>query len=180
MSLNKIIADNYDALRKQAGKITRNKVAADDLLHTVLEAIMTSPAASELCERSPDKVPVYICQAMRISYFSQKSRYHLQQVRPGRMVQPTDEQIPEPEPCDISARVLNEQADIYISMLPEIDAMLIRMYVIPGFSYSHLSQVTGLKKSYLYNRVQGAIKQLQNHAQNKGVAKSGRREKENL
>lgn len=163
MVLNKVIREIYPDLRRSALRIARRADLADDLLHTVLEDLLRSPAAAQVAE---DKLPGYIYSAMRLSWVSPRSRYN----RERRMMQTVElsDNLPEPPASDLSARWMNESCDLVISRLPELDATLLRLYVMPDFNYDHLALVTGIEKPYLYWLVQQAVRKAKRHVKNQG------------
>ena len=163
--LNKNIQQLYPVWQKIARRITRDNVRADDLLHTVIESIMDNDTCRHL---PPDELNAYVIRCMEISFMSPRSRYHYLYRKPAELIDLVEYDLPEPEHPDLDQRAANETADAMLSKLPELDAMLMRMYVMPGFSYDHLSLATGIPKPYIYQRIKVSIRKLKHHAQNQG------------
>jgi DNA-directed RNA polymerase specialized sigma24 family protein len=57
-------------------------------------------------------------------------------------------------------KITSEQLDIYISRLPFLEREVFYLYALNDFSYSELSNATGIPKSALYNAVKSAVNEL--------------------
>ena len=172
MNLNKEVETRYKEWRAIARSLTRDSVAADDLLHSTLESFLPSPVALRLAEQGGDAVFLYVIRCMRIAWISPRSRYHYTYRKAARL---TDELTFDPPAPDagMATRCLNETCDAMVSRLPELEALLVRMYVMPDFDYDHLSIVTGIEKSYLYARINCAIDKLRKYAETQGITAEG-------
>jgi RNA polymerase sigma factor (sigma-70 family) len=167
--LNNHIERHYPVWRQIARRITRDNVRADDLLHTVIESIMGNDTCRQL---PPEELNAYVIRCMEISFMSPRSRYHYLYRKPAELIDLVEYDLPEPDQPDLDQRAQNETADSMLSKLPELDAMLMRMYVMPGFSYDHLSLATGIPKPYIYQRIKVSIRKLKLHAENQGQSRN--------
>jgi RNA polymerase sigma factor (sigma-70 family) len=163
MTLNKNVESLYKSWRQIAGQITRSSVKADDLLHTVIESLYQCRPCTDM---PASELNAYVIRCMKLSYISTRSRYHYLYRKPAELVTLTDQDLPEPDAPDQDQRAQNETADIMMSRLSELDSMLMRMYVMPGFSYEHLSLATGIPKEYIYQRIKISTRRLKQYAQN--------------
>jgi predicted DNA-binding protein (UPF0251 family) len=71
----------------------------------------------------------------------------------------------EPETPWIGARIDNEYVDAYISLMPELDAVVLRLYAMQDFKYDVVSKETGIPKRALYKLVENAIKKIRDNVQ---------------
>lgn len=69
----------------------------------------------------------------------------------------------EPEMPWLGSRIDNEYLDAYISLMPDIDAIMLRLYIMDDFSYQKVAEHTGIPIKYLYKRVEKAIKKIKNN-----------------
>lgn len=71
----------------------------------------------------------------------------------------------EPETPWIGARIDNEYLDAYIQLMPELDAVILRLYAMDDFKYDVVSKETGIPKRALYKMVENAVKKIRDNVQ---------------
>jgi len=60
----------------------------------------------------------------------------------------------------LGSRLDNEYLDSYIQLMPEREAILLRLYILDGFSYDDVSDATGIPKPKLYQYIHNAINKI--------------------
>jgi DNA-directed RNA polymerase specialized sigma24 family protein len=66
----------------------------------------------------------------------------------------------EPEEPWLGSRLDNEFLDAYIQLMPEREAILLRLYMLDEFDYKDLSDKTNIPIKRLYKYIQNALKKL--------------------
>lgn len=60
----------------------------------------------------------------------------------------------------LGSRLDNEYLDSYIHLMPEREAILLRLYILDGFSYDDVAAHTGIPKAKLYQYIHNAINKI--------------------
>lgn len=68
----------------------------------------------------------------------------------------------EPDEPWLGSRLDNELLDTYIQLMPERDAILLRLYMLDGFDYKDVSDKTRIPIKRLYKYISNALKKIRN------------------
>lgn len=157
--LNKEVDDNYYRWKRLCLGLTRDTVAADDLLHTVLARILQCTSIERVI--ADGKLRQYVDRALYLSWHSKTSDFHRQYRTPDR---PTDVNPPETTtPPDLGALINSENINAAILRLPEIDRILFQLYADASFSYEEVSIATGIPVGYLRERIHKTAKKIRRY-----------------
>lgn len=158
------ISRYYDAWKKKALGITRDKIKADDLLHTVITRLLDRPD-DEITQRACNgKLNAYVCRAMWLSWHSNTSDYHVLFRKYQSRVDDGDVDDQKSDDVFDGPRIDGEYLYSYILRMNEHDAILLRLYSQPDFSYQKLSHDTGIPVVYLYKAVNKALNRIRKNA----------------
>jgi len=158
------ISRYYDAWKKKAVGITRDKNKADDLLHTVIARLLDR-ADDEITQRACNgKLNAYVCRAMWLSYHSNTSDYHVLFRKYQQRIDAGDVDDQKSDDVFDGPRIDGEYLYSYILRMNEHDAILLRLYSQPDFSYHELSKHTGIPVMYLYKAVNNALNRIRKNA----------------
>jgi DNA-directed RNA polymerase specialized sigma24 family protein len=67
----------------------------------------------------------------------------------------------------MGSRLDNEYLDAYIQLMPQIDAVILRLYMLDDFSYQKVSDETGIPIKDLYKLVEQAINKIKRNVESK-------------
>ena len=147
--------------RRFARGLVKDNVNGDDLLQETLLKCM---------ENQPEKMHELVTNCNLFSYVNRclytmaidrSSRYGMKyrKFATGWDTYSTQHER-EPEQPWLGSRLDNEYLDAYIAMMPDLDAIMLRLYIMDDFSYKKVSEHTGIPVKYLYKRVEKAIKKI--------------------
>jgi len=130
----------------------------DDLLSETLLKILENQR--EKAERLADEgtLEFYVNRALFLMAIDRSSRYH---IKFSKFLRNWDENsvkhLEEPLAPWLGSRLNNEYVDAYISLMPQMDAVVLRLYALPDFSYKDASAKTGIPIKTLYKLVENAL-----------------------
>jgi len=152
---------HYKVWQKFASGLMRDKVKGDDLL---------SETMLKLLENQRDKIEELACDGGLFAYVNRSlylmaidksSRYGVKYRNYStRWATESIAHEMEREPTWLGSRIDNEYLDAYISMMPELDAVMLRIYMMNDFSYAKCSEETGIETKVLYKIVENAINKI--------------------
>lgn len=164
--LNSEIERLYPLWRRYARGLLGDSVRGDDCLaETLLKLIENQPEkAQELAEAN--KLEFYVNRCLYLMATDNSSRYHVKYTKFGRRWdQGSEKHLNEPVPVWLGARLDNEYLDAFISLMPELDAVILRLYMLDDFSYKEASKKTGIPVKDLYKLVENAINKIKKNVQ---------------
>jgi len=162
------VAKRYSHWRKMAIGLERDVVRGEDLLSETLLKIFDRHRDAALDVAKRGKLDEYVRRSMYLMKIGKYTKFAIKYKRFASMwsCEVSADNI-EPEVPFIGARLDNEYVDAYISMMPELDATVLRLYAMPDFKYDVVAAETGIPKLVLYKLVEKAIKKIRDNVQTK-------------
>ena len=150
--------------RRFARGLVKNTVNGDDLLQETLLKCMENQGAKMHQLAESGHLFTYVNRCLYTMAIDSSSRYGMKyrKFATGWDTFSTQHER-EPEQPWLGSRIDNEYLDAYISLMPDIDAIMLRLYIMDDFSYQKVSEHTGIPIKYLYKRVEKAIKKIRNN-----------------
>jgi len=151
----------YPTWRRYARGLVGSQAKGDDCLNeTLLKILENQPEkAAELA--TAGTLEFYVNRALFLMATDKSSRYHVKYTKFGlKWDCESSRHLGEPVPVWMGSRVDNEYLDAYISLMPELDATILRLYMFEDFSYKEASRVTGIPVKELYRLVEKAINKI--------------------
>lgn len=159
--LNEVVGNHYPQWQKYARGLVSNRSDAEDLLSEVLLEVLSNRrhTAERLAEEG--KLFWYINRALYLAARNTTSRYGIQYRKWASAWAEGDTQyMAELDEPWLGARLDNEYLDAYIATMPQLDAVILRLYALEGFKYEEVSMATGIPKRELYKLVEKAISKI--------------------
>jgi len=155
------VAEHLPTWIKFASTLTRNHTNAKDLVSETLLKILENQRdkAEELaCE---DKLISYVNRAIYLMAIDDSSRFGMKYMQFAQKWNENDNAFDiEPDEPWLGSRLDNEFLDAYIQLMPEREAILLRLYMLDEFDYKDLSDKTNIPIKRLYKYIQNALKKL--------------------
>lgn len=151
---------------KLAAGILKNKVAGEDLVAECLLKILEnqkSKAEELACE---GKLKYYVNRAIYLMAIEPRGRYAIKYKRyQQNWKHEIDVNRVEREEPWLGSRLDNEYLDAYIAMMPRIEAVALRLYMMKDFKYSDVSEKTGVPIKVLYKLVEQGINRIRKNVE---------------
>ena len=164
--LDNEVAKRYAHWRKLAIGLERDVVRGEDLLSETLLKIFDRHRDAALDVTRRGKLDEYVRRSMYLMKIGKYTKFAIKYKRFATMWScEVNTDVIEPEPPFIGARLDNEYIDAYISLMPELDAVILRLYAMPDFKYDNVAKETGIPKRTLYKLVESAIKKIRENVQ---------------
>lgn len=152
--------------RENAIRLERDVVRGEDLLSETLLKIFDKHRAQAEEVASRGKLYEYVNRSLYLMKIGKHTKYAQTYKRfAAQWSTEADVSNMEPEKAWIGARIDNEYVDAYISMMPELDAVVLRLYAMQDFKYDVVAKETGIPKKALYKLVENAIKKIRDNVQ---------------
>lgn len=158
--LNDMIAKHYSTWKSHAAGLLKSEDAGEELLSEVMYYLLDRHRDTLERLAAEDKLLWYVNRSIYNMATDKSSRYHQLHTRYQRMWDADIETIPERDAPWLGSRIDNEYLDAYISLMPEIDKTIIRIYMMADFDYKEVSQHTKIPVKTLYKLVENAINKL--------------------
>jgi RNA polymerase sigma factor (sigma-70 family) len=159
--LDSAVRDAMPAWHKFALSLVRNETNAKDLVSETLVKILENQRekAEELaCE---NRLMSYVHRAIYLMAIDDSSRYGMKYLQYSQRWSANDNAFEhEPEEAWLGSRLDNELLDAYIQLMPERDAILLRLYMLEDFDYRDVSEKTNIPIKKLYYYVSDAINKI--------------------
>jgi RNA polymerase sigma factor (sigma-70 family) len=155
------VQESMPAWRRFAYTLTRDETNAKDLVSETLLKILENQRdkAEELaCE---NRLLSYVHRAIYFMAIDDSSRYGMKYMQYADRWSDYDNafDFERDEPW-LGSRLDNELLDTYIQLMPERDAILLRLYMLDGFDYKDVSDKTNIPIKRLYKYISNAIKKI--------------------
>jgi DNA-directed RNA polymerase specialized sigma24 family protein len=139
----------------------RDSVKGDDLLSETMLKILENQS-EKLCQLASDgALFAYVNRSLYLMAIDKSSRYGVKyRSYESRWVADSNAHEKERDAPWLGSRLDNEYLDAYISMMPELDATMLRLYMMTDFSYQKCSVETGIEVKTLYKLVESAINKI--------------------
>lgn len=151
------IVKNYETWKSHAIGLTRSKVEGEELLHKVLESVMTSGNARIIaCEHErKGTLKYYVDRAIWLTFQTQR-------VRKKQHI--NIDEVREIRDDGINFDLAGEHFDVLINWLSEYERELLKMYITEGFQMKSAAQEMGICRKRLSNEIKKAAKKLFKYA----------------
>lgn len=162
---NCYIEKYYTAWLHFATRLMRDRVKGSDLLSETIIKILENQREKAHQLAHEDKLNAYVLRSIYWMAIDKSSRYHTKYTK--FIVHWSPEINVEQYEVDatwIGSRIDNEYLDSWIAMMPELDATILRIYMMQDFSYQDLSNRTGIPTKTLYKLVENALNKIKRNA----------------
>ena len=165
-SLDIELERHYPTWRKFARGLTRDAVRGDDLLsETILKILENQREKAEQLAKE-EKLFYYVNRALYLMHIDPSGRFGVKYGKFSRNWETLSEKnLEEPIAPWLGSRLDNEYLDAYIQLMPELDAVILRLYTFEDFSYKEASKATGIPVKQLYKLVENAIGKIKRNVQ---------------
>lgn len=164
--LELLVNTHYKQWREHAIGLERDRVRGEDLLSETLLKIFDKHRAQAEDVARRGKLFEYVNRSLYLMYIGKHTKYAQKYKRfASNWSTEVDVSNMEPETPWLGARIDNEYIDAYISMMPELDAVILRLYAMKDFKYETVSKETGIPVKALYKLVEKAIKKIRDNVQ---------------
>lgn len=155
------IEKHYKTWLRFASGLVKNNVNGQDLLSEVLLNVVSKQREKVERLACEQKLYWYVNRAIYLTARNSTSRYAIQYTRYSKhWNENSNRHNEEREEPWLGSRLDNEYLDAYISIMPQLDATILRLYMLDGFSYSEVSKRTGIPVKELYKLVENAINKI--------------------
>lgn len=171
--LEQLFNTHYAQWRSNAIRLERDTTRGEDLLSETLLKIFEKhrEQAEEVASRG--KLYEYVNRSIYLMKIGKHTKYHqLYKRYAAQWSTETNVANLEPETPWLGARLNNEYIDAYISLMPELDAVVLRLYAMDDFKYSTVAKETGIPTKTLYKLVENAITKIRNNVQTQRTSES--------
>jgi DNA-directed RNA polymerase specialized sigma24 family protein len=157
---------HFTTWRKFARGLTRDSVKGDDLLSETLLKILENQREKAESLALEGKLFYYVNRSLYLMFIDPSGRYGVKYGKFARNWEALSEKhMDEPLAPWIGSRLDNEYLDAYISLMPQLDATILRLYMFDDFSYKEASKVSGIPVKQLYKLVENAITKIKKNVQ---------------
>ncbi len=156
---------HYKTWLRFARGLVKNNVNGQDLLGEVLLNILSKQKAKAEQLACEEKLFWYVNKAIYLTARNSTSRYSIQYTRyANNWNENSNKHNEEREEVWLGSRLDNEYLDAYISLMPQLDAIVLRLYMLEDFDYNEVSERTGIPVKDLYKLVENAINKIRRNA----------------
>lgn len=159
------VETHYKTWLRFACGLVKNNVNGQDLLGEVLLNVLSKQRAKAEQLACEQKLFWYVNKAIYLTARNSTSRYSIQYKRYAQKWNESSNKHNEEraEPW-LGSRLDNEYLDAYIAIMPQLDAIVLRLYMLEDFDYSEVSKRTGIPVRELYKLVENAINKIRRNA----------------
>jgi DNA-directed RNA polymerase specialized sigma24 family protein len=139
----------------------RDRVKGDDLLSETMLKLFENQS-DKLCQLAHDGgLFAYVNRSLYLMAIDKSSRYGTKYRNyESRWMSDSRAYESERDAPWLGSRLDNEYLDAYIAMMPDLDATMLRLYMMTDFSYQRCSDETGIEVKTLYKLVEKAINKI--------------------
>jgi DNA-directed RNA polymerase specialized sigma24 family protein len=157
---------HYPTWRRFARGLTRDTVKGDDLLAETLLKILENQREKAEALADEGKLFYYVNRALYLMHIDPSGRFGVKYGKFSRNWETLSEKhLLEPVTPWLGSRLDNEYIDAYINLMPQLDAVVLRLYMLDDFSYKDASKATGIPVKQLYKLVENAITKIKKNVQ---------------
>ena len=157
---------HYPTWRKFARGLMRDPVKGDDLLSETLLKILENQRDKAEALAAEGKLFYYVNRSLYLMAIDPSGRFGVKYGKFARNWETlSDKHLDEPLTPWLGSRLDNEYLDAYINLMPQLDATILRLYMLEDFSYKEASKATGIPVKTLYKLVENAITKIKNNVQ---------------
>lgn len=162
--LDEAITQHYPLWAGYARSIVRDPVRAMDCVQETLLKILKNQKAKAEILACKGELKYYVCKAVYRMAIDNSSKYGIKYRRfdqnwnSDSTAYENERDLPW-----LGSRLDNEYLDSYIQLMPEREAILLRLYILDGFSYDTVSEATGIPKNKLYQYIHNAINKIRSN-----------------
>ena len=144
--------------RSHARGLMCDAVKGDDLLSETLLKILENQREKAESLAAEGTLEFYVNRSLFLMAIDRSSRYHIKFSKFSRLWdEHSARHLEEPLAPWLGSRLDNEYLDAYINLMPQMDAVILRLYALPDFSYKDASAKTGIPIKTLYKLVENAL-----------------------
>lgn len=157
---------HYPTWRRFARGLTRDAVRGDDLLAETILKILENQREKAEALAAEEKLFYYVNRALYLMHIDPSGRFGVKYGKFARNWETlSDKHLDEPLAPWLGSRLDNEYLDAYINLMPQLDATILRLYMLDDFSYKDASKATGIPVKQLYKLVENAITKIKKNVQ---------------
>jgi DNA-directed RNA polymerase specialized sigma24 family protein len=160
------LAANYPRWTKLARGLMRDRAKGDDLLAETLLKILENQRDKAEALAAEGKLSYYVDRSLYLMAIDPTSRFGVKYGKFSRgWSEFSEKHLDEPNAPWLGSRLDNEYIDAYINLMPQLDAVVLRLYILDDFSYKEASKATGIPIKTLYKLVENAINKIKRNVQ---------------
>ena len=164
------LALNYPRWIKLARGLMRDRAKGDDLLAETLLKIIENQREKAESLAAEGKLSYYVDRSLYLMAIDPTSRFGVKYGKFSRgWSEFSDKHLDEPLAPWLGSRLDNEYLDAYINLMPKLDAVILRLYILEDFSYRDASESTGIPIKVLYKLVENAINKIKKNVQSTAI-----------
>jgi len=161
--------------------LMKDRVKGEDLLSETLLKVLDNQREKAEVLACEEKLFWYVNKALWRGAINQSSSFAVKYTKYAK--QWSDMSTKHEEERDapwLGSRLDNEYLDAYIQLMPQIDAVVLRLYMMDDFSYQKVSDETGIPVKDLYKLVERAINKIKKNVESKCTKGSPRWKNDHL
>ena len=159
--LDSELKKHYNVWLRFATGLVKDNTNGKDLLSEVLLNVLSKQRDTVERLACEEKLFWYVNRAIYLTAKNSTSRYSIQYKRYAEnWNENSNRHNEEPDEVWLGSRLDNEYLDAYISLMPQLDAIILRLYMLDDFDYHEVSQHTGIPVRDLYKLVENAINKI--------------------
>jgi RNA polymerase sigma factor (sigma-70 family) len=163
--LEKELEKHYKTWLRFSRGLVKSDVNGQDLLGEVLLNVISKQRAKMEQLACEEKLFWYVNRALYLTARNSTSRYSIQYTRYAKQWnENSNKHNEEKDEVWLGSRLDNEYLDAYISIMPQLDAIVLRLYMLEDFDYKETSKQTGIPVKELYKLVENAINKIKRNA----------------
>ncbi len=163
MNISQAITKLYPVLVKNAKRYTCNH---DDLVQIVALRLFTHHATQGLIERN--ELTPYALIVMRNEVYYKYSEFN----RLSLSYEPlTEAHESITDDVWLGARLMNEQADVYLNRLPTFEREFIQLWLLSGKSPKKLAEEIGIDAEYTRHNLYKSINKIKKYVRKRGYTR---------
>lgn len=148
--------------------LMKDRIKGEDLLSETLLKVLDNQRHKAEVLACEEKLFWYVNKALWRGAINQSSSFAVKYTKYAK--QWSDMSTKHEEERDapwLGSRLDNEYLDAYIQLMPQIDAVVLRLYMMDDFSYQKVSDETGIPVKDLYKLVERAINKIKKNVESK-------------
>lgn len=160
------IEKNYPRWARLARGLMRDYSKGNDLLAETILKILENQKAKAEALAIDGKLSYYVDRSLYLMAIDPTSRFGVKYGKFSRnWSEFSEKHLDEPLMPWLGSRLDNEYLDAYINLMPQLDAVILRLYILDDFSYKEASEATGIPVKSLYKLVENAINKIKKNVQ---------------
>ena len=162
------LTQHMNTWRSYAIGLMKDRVKGEDLLSETLLKVLDNQREKAEHLACEEKLFWYVNKALWRGAINQSSSFAVKYTKYARnWADMSTKHEDERDAPWLGSRLDNEYLDAYIQLMPQIDAVVLRLYMMDDFSYHQVSKETDIPVKDLYKLVERAINKIKKNVESK-------------